>query len=246
MLCLGTRCLASVALAAALFSVPAFAQTSNSRITGVIRDSVGAPREGATVRATNDATGITRSATTRADGSYTVSGLTPGVYTVSASLIGFRRAARTNLQLDQDATVDLVIAPLPLQAITVTATLREEQLSEVPFSVAAPTAADLRERGAPTESRMTPVIRLLEVCANAGTLTSAAAKATDMRQRVPRQSMEASGQWMGPESEPNVPVRNAAAHSLSTNQSSGRARLRLTPGEHSHSHGPNSAGQQGR
>jgi iron complex outermembrane recepter protein len=148
MLCLGTRCLVSVALAAALFSVPAFAQTSNSRITGVIRDSIGAPREGATVRATNDATGITRSATTRADGSYTVSGLTPGVYTVSASLIGFRRAARTNLQLDQDATVDLVVSPLPLQAITVTATLREEALSEVPFSVAAPTAADLRERGA--------------------------------------------------------------------------------------------------
>jgi iron complex outermembrane receptor protein len=148
MLCLGTRRFMSVALAAALYSVPAFAQTSNSRISGVIRDSVGTPREGATVRATNDATGITRSATTRADGSYTVSGLTPGVYTVSASLIGFRRAARTNLRLDQDATVDLVIAPLPLQAITVTATLREEQLSEVPFSVAAPTAADLRERGA--------------------------------------------------------------------------------------------------
>src|SRR5215218_6331534 len=148
MLCLGTRCLVSVALAAALFSVPAFAQNSNSRITGVVRDSGGVPREAATVRATNDATGITRSATTRADGSYTVSGLTPGVYTVSASLIGFRRAARTNLQLDQEATVNLVIAPLPLQAITVTATLREEQLSEVPFSVAAPTAADLRERGA--------------------------------------------------------------------------------------------------
>src|SRR6185436_15758579 len=50
-------------------------------------------------------------------------------------------------------------------------------------------------RGAPTESRMTPLIRLLEVCANAGTLYSAAARATDMKRRVPRQSMEASGQW---------------------------------------------------
>src|SRR4051812_20299343 len=148
MLCVGTRCRTFVAFAAVLFSAPAFAQNSNSRITGVVRDSGGAPREAATVRATNDATGVMRSATTRADGSYTISGLTPGVYTVSASLIGFRRTARTNLQLDQDATVDLVVAPLPLQAITVTATLREEQLSEVPFSVAAPTAADLRERGA--------------------------------------------------------------------------------------------------
>jgi iron complex outermembrane receptor protein len=52
------------------------------------------------------------------------------------------------VQLQQDATVDLVVAPLPLQAITVTATLREEELADVPFSVAAPTAKDLRERGA--------------------------------------------------------------------------------------------------
>jgi iron complex outermembrane receptor protein len=114
----------------------------------MVRDSGGAAREAATVRATNSATGVTKSTTTRADGAYTISGLTPGNYTVSASLIGFRRATRTDVRVDQDATIDLTLQALPLQAITVTATLREQELADVPFSVAAPTAADLRSRGA--------------------------------------------------------------------------------------------------
>ena len=43
-----------------------------------------------------------------------------------------------------DFTLDL----LPLQAITVTAQLREQELAEIPFSIAAPTASVLRSRGA--------------------------------------------------------------------------------------------------
>ena len=58
-----------------LFALPAFAQTPNGRITGVIRDSSGTLREGATVRATNTSTGATRSATTRGDGAYAISEL---------------------------------------------------------------------------------------------------------------------------------------------------------------------------
>jgi outer membrane receptor protein involved in Fe transport len=148
MLCLGCRCLTFVTLAT-LLTVPASAQTPVGRITGVVRDSTGAPREAATVRATNTTTGVTRSAVSRADGAYAISGLGPGAYTVSASLIGYRRATRDDVQLQNgDASVDLTLAPLPLRAITVTATLREQELADVPFSVAAPTAADLRERGA--------------------------------------------------------------------------------------------------
>jgi iron complex outermembrane receptor protein len=148
MLCLGCRCLTFVTLAA-LLTVPASAQTPAGRIMGVVRDSTGAPREAATVRATNTTTGVTRSAVSRADGAYAISGLGPGAYTVSASLIGYRRATRDDVQLQNgDASVDLTLAPLPLRAITVTATLREQELADVPFSVAAPTAADLRERGA--------------------------------------------------------------------------------------------------
>ena len=148
MLRLGCRCSTFVLLAAALCGIPAYAQTPAGRISGVVRDARGAPREAARVTAVNTATGTTRSASTAADGAYTISGLAPGSYTVSASLIGFRRVTRPNVQLDGEATVDLVLEPVTLQTVIVTATLREQELVDVPFSIAAPTASQLRERGA--------------------------------------------------------------------------------------------------
>src|SRR5204863_453667 len=43
---------------------------------------------------------------------------------------------------------DLVLQPVTLEAVTVTAMLREQELKDVPFSVAAATAQVLRSRGA--------------------------------------------------------------------------------------------------
>src|SRR5687768_8666721 len=143
----GRQCLTTI-VAGAFVASSALAQTPTARITGVVRDANGVGREAATVRATNTATGATRTASTGPDGRYTVASLVPGTYTVTATLIGFRRATQTGVQISDETTVDLVLEPLPLQAVTVTATLREQELAEVPFSVAAPTARDLRERGA--------------------------------------------------------------------------------------------------
>ena len=123
--------------------------SQNGRITGVVRDSGGGGREGVTVRANNTASGATRAAITGVDGRYTLTEVPPGIYTVTAAQIGFRRATRADVKVDQgEVTVDLTLETLPLQAITVTATLREEALADVPFSVAAPTATLLRQRGA--------------------------------------------------------------------------------------------------
>ena len=41
-----------------------------------------------------------------------------------------------------------MLQPLTLEAVTVTAMLREQEVKDVPFSVAAPTAQLLRTRGA--------------------------------------------------------------------------------------------------
>jgi iron complex outermembrane recepter protein len=138
-----------VALASALFGATAFAQGPTGRIAGTVRDAQGAPREAARVTATHNTTRATRSSTTAADGSYTIGGLAAGTYTVVASQIGFRRVTRSDIQVsDGEARVDFTLEPLPLQAITVTATLREQELADVPFSIAAPTMLTLRERGA--------------------------------------------------------------------------------------------------
>ena len=143
----GCRFLTFVALAAALYAVPAFAQ--NGRISGVVRGTGGLPMSGAAVRATNQRTSATSRTTTAADGSYTVADLAPGTYIVSASLPGLRTVSK-DVQVAAGATVslDLVVQPITLEAVTVTAMLREQQLKDVPFSVAAPTAQALITRGA--------------------------------------------------------------------------------------------------
>jgi iron complex outermembrane receptor protein len=145
MLRLGSRCLTIVAMAVALSSS---AQAQTGRITGVVRDAGGSPVEAVRVTATNNVTRATRTTNTTADGAYTISGLTAGSYTVSAALVGFRRETRPNVQLTDEARVDFVVQPTTLQEVVVTATLREQELADVPFSVAAPTATMLRERGA--------------------------------------------------------------------------------------------------
>src|SRR5256886_3165828 len=143
-----SRFLGFVALAAALYAGRAFAQ--NGRISGVVRGAGGVAASGAAVRATNQATGATSRTTTAADGSYTVSNLAPGAYTVAASLLGQRAASQRDVRVAAGAAVslDLVLQPLTLEAVTVTAMLREQQVKDVPFSVAAATADLLRARGA--------------------------------------------------------------------------------------------------
>jgi iron complex outermembrane receptor protein len=131
-----------------LGATPVTAQ--NGQVNGLVRDARGDPLAGATVTVTNQATGATSRANTVADGRYTVSGLAPGAYTVAASLVGLRRLAYRDVQVAADATVtlDFTLQPLTLDAITVTATLREQEVIDVPFSVAAPTEEALRLRGA--------------------------------------------------------------------------------------------------
>src|SRR5437762_8360235 len=148
MLSPGRRFLRLAAFAAALYAMPAVAQSG--RISGVVRGAGGVAASGASVRATNQGTGATSRATTAADGSYTISNLAPGAYTVSASLLGQRAASQKDVRVAAGAAVslDLVLQPLTLEAVTVTAMLREQEVKDVPFSVAAPTAQLLRTRGA--------------------------------------------------------------------------------------------------
>src|SRR5687768_15739610 len=78
-----------VAAGLSLAPLPAFAQTADGRVAGVVRDSSGASVPGATVTVTNDGTGASQSTVSGDDGSYSVTGLTPGEYTVTAQLRGF-------------------------------------------------------------------------------------------------------------------------------------------------------------
>jgi hypothetical protein len=106
------RCL-WIAILAALAATGAQAQTPAARISGAVRDLDGTAVAGATVRATNTATGVTRTTITAANGTYSVGGLTAVVYAVSASLFGFRGASsRSETRVDGDVIVNVVLDPL--------------------------------------------------------------------------------------------------------------------------------------
>ena len=110
MVSFGSRFLSFAALAVALYVVPAFAQTG--RIRGVVRSGGGVPMSGATVRATNQRTGASSRTTTAGDGSYTVSDLAPGAYTVYASLPGLRTTPQNvRVAAGAEVSLDLVLQP---------------------------------------------------------------------------------------------------------------------------------------
>jgi len=142
-----SRLVSMAVLALVLCAVPAYAQ--NGRITGTVKDASGTALSGVGVRATNQRTNAASRTTTATDGSFTISGLAAGTYTVSASMPGLRTVSQNvSVGAAQSVSLDLVLQPVTLEAVTVTAMLREQELAKVPFSIAAPTEQALRLRGA--------------------------------------------------------------------------------------------------
>lgn len=131
----------------------ALAQTdvTTVRINGTVRDADGGPLPGATVEAKNQGTGLVKTATSRADGGFTILDLPTGRYTVTATLSGFKTAVREDIRIDlgmspsiefrlQLTTVQeavTVTSTVPVVEVTNTATsttIQTEQLKNLPIS----------------------------------------------------------------------------------------------------------------
>lgn len=104
----------------AVFS-PTFGQANKGTISGTVSDQAGAVVAGATVEATNTATGEKGSATTSDNGSYTISNLTPGLYDVAVNAAGFASATAKGVQVSVsfNTTQDLALAPQGAEATVV-------------------------------------------------------------------------------------------------------------------------------
>src|SRR5262245_3360676 len=103
------RSLAVLALTALQFitSIPAMAQVATSAIRGQVLDPSGAALPGVTVTAELAGTGLKSSSVTDQEGRFFVGGLRPGSYTVSAELVGFKRAVQEELFLRLRDTLQL-------------------------------------------------------------------------------------------------------------------------------------------
>src|SRR4030095_11969030 len=86
---------------------PASAQSSNAVISGTVSDSSRALIPGVTVTAVNTATSVSTSSVTNESGVYTLPGLLPGLYKVSAALPGFQTQTFPDVQLGNAAPLSL-------------------------------------------------------------------------------------------------------------------------------------------
>jgi hypothetical protein len=105
MIPLATVCLAVVI--SLLLPASISAQGANGRIVGRIADSTGAVLAAAKITLLNEATGISRDATTNESGDYTFVEVAPGTYTVQFELTGFKKNVQKGVIVDLNQVVTL-------------------------------------------------------------------------------------------------------------------------------------------
>ena len=119
-----------LALSVLLLSSSAFAQgTASSALSGTVVDKNDAVIKGATVTATNKATGQTRSATTNDNGEYKIDFLPAGTYDIKVSASGFGDITSEKVELLVGRTNSLNFNMNPgVQTANVTVTAGEAEL----------------------------------------------------------------------------------------------------------------------
>ena len=85
---------------ALLISAPAAAQQGTADLRGRVVDQQGAVLPGVTVTARHQESGLFRDSVTGTDGSFLMSGMTPGMYEVSAELSGFKKYTQRDVRLE--------------------------------------------------------------------------------------------------------------------------------------------------
>lgn len=103
----------------------ALAQAGRSEISGTVFDQAKAVLPGVSITATNEATGLVRTAVSGTDGRFTIPTLVPGTYTVRAELAGFQTSTQQGLVVGvgQELTLSLT---LQLAGVAETVTVSAE------------------------------------------------------------------------------------------------------------------------
>ncbi len=98
------RRFAASLIAFLLVAVPATAQQGTAELRGKVSDQQGGVLPGVTVVVRHQESGLFREAVTGTDGSFLMSGMTPGVYEVSAELAGFKKYTQRDVRLEVGRT----------------------------------------------------------------------------------------------------------------------------------------------
>jgi hypothetical protein len=108
------RCKANipfVVLFAWLVTVSVYGQSFQGGLRGAARDTTGGALPGVSLTLTNEATGVARTSTTNEVGEYAFAAVTPGDYTIVATLQGFKSFERKNITIgtQQFLTLDFTM-----------------------------------------------------------------------------------------------------------------------------------------
>jgi hypothetical protein len=157
----------------------AWAQAGTAGVAGTVKDSQGAVVPGATVTATNQSLGTTRTTTSNAEGAYSIPGLPPGDYTLKVELTGFRTFVHEQVTLRVD-TITTVDAVMSLGSLSETVTVSEATpiVNTTDASVGNTMNRETIER-LPVEGRN--VVHLLSLQPGAVFIPTANANTTDPR-----------------------------------------------------------------
>lgn len=103
-------CVFAIVIVSCLCTVRLHAQAIAS-VVGTVHDSTGAVVPGASVTALNMDTGFSRTAMTNSQGSYEITSVPTGPYTLTAVLVGFKQSQVPNiiLQVEQKALIDITL-----------------------------------------------------------------------------------------------------------------------------------------
>ena len=87
-------------VAVLLVPLPAWAQLGTGDLRGKVVDQQGAVLPGVSIVATNEASGQYRESVSSTDGSFSMVALTPGLYTLTAELSGFKKYQRSGVRVE--------------------------------------------------------------------------------------------------------------------------------------------------
>src|SRR5215510_15888869 len=101
-----------ICLSAALAARMLLAQSEVATLSGTVTDATDAVLDKVVITATNQATNLTTSTATNENGRYFFPSLRPGIYTISATLPGFKKLldSAVTLQVNQSARLDISLA----------------------------------------------------------------------------------------------------------------------------------------
>lgn len=163
----------------ALVFVPSRAHaqaTTTSAVSGRVTGENGQPVAGAAVVATNTANGAVSRTVSQPDGRYSISGLQPGTYTLSASRLGLQTSTRTGvrLALGQTAQNDFALTSGAVALGGITAVAERNPIISSGRTGTSSVVSDSALRRAPTLSRdLADFTRLVPQLAVTNTSTGA-------------------------------------------------------------------------